>query len=93
MCFDAWKEQKDKFEEREESLKQLLGNERKSLREVGVIGSIVNPVEDAEHELYSEFSDSSQQKTGYWILLVVLGGNRFHCLVTTLDSESAEKWN
>lgn len=92
MCFDDCKEQKGwKFEEREESLEQLLGNERKRLREVGVIASIVNAVEDAKHGLYSEFSDSSQQKTGNWILSVVLGGSHFHCLVTTLDSESAEK--
>lgn len=51
----------------------------------------MGPAEDGKHEFYSEFLDSSQQKPGHSILLVVLEGSC--CLVTTPDSEAIEKQN
>lgn len=40
-----------------------------------VVGSTVNPAENGKHEFCGEFFDSSQQKTGNWIVSVVLGGS------------------
>lgn len=43
-----------------------------SREKVDMVNGTVNPAENGKHELYSKFPDSSQQKTGNWIVLVVL---------------------
>lgn len=48
----------------------------------------VNPVENGKHEFYSEFSDSSQQKTGNWIVLVDLVGSYYQLSIEIQNQES-----